>query len=439
MKNKKNHRLFGMLALVFSGAVFFSGRFEIVLSAKAADAFKERFTKGVKIDGILVGGMRREEGLKLLRKSVASLEPRLEILSPNGAYLFGSPEIDFTDDFEELFFSADKKGAYESKVCWRLNGLEEKIERIVDDNARARREATLSFSSAGFTYYPEQTGIVCDRERLRTDILSALAASPVLKSDGYRFSTVRLYSTKEEPHLTTATLKKRTEKLSSFTTCFSETDGGRCENIRRAAELLDGLSVFPDQIFSFNASVGKRTRTRGFKEAKIIEGGKFVSGVGGGVCQVSSTLYNAALLSGMTVVARSAHSLAVSYVPPSRDAMVSSESDFKFKNPYDFPVYLSVKTGKGFITATFYGKSDGCSYKIVEKIVGEIEPPEPEIRYGETEGEIKSGRKGIRSEAYLERYANGALLSRKKLSEDAYAPTRGIIGKKNDNRTKKTP
>lgn len=439
MKRRKKYRLFGEFAPVLLGAIFFFNPFAAPTFAKGTVAFKERFSKGVKIDGVLVGGMKREEGLKLLRKSVASVNPRLKVIAPSGEYLFRYPEIGFSDDFDELFFSANERGVYAGNVRWRLNGLEEKLDRIVADNQKARREATCSFSASGFTYYPEQTGIACDRERLKADVSSALAASPVLKSEGYCFPEVRLHTRTEQPLLTTEALRKRTQKLASFTTYFSENDGGRCANIRRAAELLDGLGVHADQTFSFNAAVGKRTRARGFREAKIIEGGKFVSGVGGGVCQVSTTLYNAALLSGMCVLSRRAHSLAVSYVPPSRDAMVSSGSDFKFKNPYDFPVYLSVKTGKGYITATFYGKSDGCAYKIVSQTVGEIEPPEPEIRYGEEEGEIKSGRKGILSEAYLEKYKNGALLTRKKLSSDSYAPTRGIIGKKNDNRTKKTP
>ena len=232
------------------------------------------------------------------------------------------------------------------------------------------------------------------------------------------------------------------EKMSSYTTYFNEKEWGRCENIRIAASLLDGITVQGYGEFSFNKAVGKRTEEAGFKEAKIIVNGEYAQGVGGGVCQVSTTLYNAALKSGLMVTELHPHSLKVSYVQPSRDAMVSDTSDFCFFNPYPFPVRLTMRFFSGGICAEFSGIGDGKRRELVSRTLGEIPPPEPIVKpreEGEEEGYLRFPQKGIKSELYLEEYAGKVLLSRKLLRRDEYRPIRGIIIKKNDKATNKIP
>lgn len=171
-------------------------------------------------------------------------------------------------------------------------------------------------------------------------------------------------------------------------------------------------------MFSFNAAVGKRTAERGFSTAKIIEDGEFVEGVGGGVCQVSTTLYNAALLSGCKIREYHPHSLPVSYVPPSRDAMVSGEyCDLKFSRPAEF--YIRAQTGENSVTFTFYGESDGFKYSLESEVKGYIEPP---VEKGETPRE---GRRGIISECYLAAERNGYTV-RRLIRRDEYAPQKRI-------------
>ena len=423
---KKKCIVVALASCLWGGAFFFplTG-----VPAQGESRAKERFEKGVKIDGVCVGGMKREQGLRLLREKREENTPVLIVKTPVKEYRYEYPEIGFTDNYDQLFYTA-KKGSYSGKIEWYVKGLAEKTERILQDNGVKPLDAVVRFSADGFFYSPHRVGIVCNGEKLTEDIERALR-SPAWSGEEYRFSQVYLQTEKKAPSFTVEDAKRRTVKLASFTTRFSEEDGGRCENIKLAARLLDGYALFPYQEFSFNVAVGERTKKRGFKEAKIIQDGKFIKGTGGGVCQVSTTLYNAALLSGLTVTKRAPHSLAVSYVEPSRDAMVSSSSDLRIKNPYSFPVYLSVKTGRGYISVTFYGKDDGFTYRIVSKVIGEIPPPEAEIRYGEEEGEIKKERAGIKSEGYLYKYKNGVLTSVKRLSSDTYAPIRGIIGKKN--------
>ncbi len=218
--------------------------------------------------------------------------------------------------------------------------------------------------------------------------------------------------------------------ISSYTTYYSKEEKGRCENIAIAASLIDGVTVQGYGEFSFNATVGKRTQEAGFQRAKIIVNGEYVSGVGGGVCQVSTTLYNAALKSGLTITEYHPHSLRVGYIPPSRDAMVSTGSDLKLFNPHAYPVFLSAQIFEGGIRIAFFGKNEGYRYEITSHILAEIPPPEPIIKEGERDEIIRSPKNGVKSEAYLERYKGEQLLSKKKLRTDEYRPIQGIIGKK---------
>ena len=220
------------------------------------------------------------------------------------------------------------------------------------------------------------------------------------------------------------------EKLSSYTTYYDEKDGGRVENIRIAAGLIDGITVQGYGEFSFNKTVGRRTEDAGFKQAKIILNGEYVQGVGGGVCQVSTTLYNAALKSGLKITEFHPHSLRVSYVPPSRDAMVSSQSDLCFFNPFSHPIRICAWVFSGGLRVTFYGEGDGLRREIVSEEKGEISPPPPIVKDGEREEIIRSPKNGIKSESYLETYRGTQLISREKLRTDEYLPTQGIIVKK---------
>ena len=202
------------------------------------------------------------------------------------------------------------------------------------------------------------------------------------------------------------------EKIGGYTTYYSQNDGGRCRNIALAAEKIDGIALQPYGEFSFNALVGKRTKENGFLEAKVISQGEFVKGVGGGVCQVSTTLYNAALLSGLSVLEYHPHSLAVGYIAPSRDAMVSSESDLRLFNPFPETVYFSVKASGGALSVVLRGEKTQFSYEIESKTIEDGE----ETLLG-----------GVKSEAYLKTYQMGVLVGVKKLRTDSYAPVKGKI------------
>ena len=150
---------------------------------------------------------------------------------------------------------------------------------------------------------------------------------------------------------------KEPAPIAQYSTRFDTSLVNRTENIRLAAKTLDGKQLAPGERFSFNESVGRRTAEAGYKEAMIIVGDKFTPGLGGGVCQVSSNLYNAVFLAGLEILERHHHTLPVDYVPPGRDATVSFPFlDFKFRNITN--TYLLIRSFVEGNTLTFqlFGK-----------------------------------------------------------------------------------
>jgi len=163
----------------------------------------------------------------------------------------------------------------------------------------------------------------------------------------------------QQPQLTAAQLEdqKITGLIASYTTRFDPSQSERTENVMVATKALDMAVVKPGDTFSFNKIVGERTVAGGYKDAYIIVDGKFVEGLGGGICQVSSTLYNAGLLADLSVVQRTNHDLAISYVPLGQDATVAyPDLDLKFNNNSGGYVLLRTKTSPNTVTIDLYGK-----------------------------------------------------------------------------------
>ncbi len=145
------------------------------------------------------------------------------------------------------------------------------------------------------------------------------------------------------------------KRIGQYVTYYRTTKKARANNISRAAEAIDNYVIFPGEIFSFNKVVGKRTEARGYMKAPEIVKGNLIEGVGGGICQVSSTLFNAVDSSGMKILERYSHSKTVPYVPPGRDATVSWYGpDFVFINNYNQPVLIKAMAANGRLTVILY-------------------------------------------------------------------------------------
>jgi len=154
----------------------------------------------------------------------------------------------------------------------------------------------------------------------------------------------------------------RTQQIGHYVTFFNSSNQSRSHNISLAAKAIDNHVVFPNEIFSFNKVVGMRSEEKGYKRAPIIVKGELAEGVGGGICQVSSTLFNAVDRAGLQIIERYSHSRHVSYVPSGRDATVSWYGpDFRFQNKYNQPILIRAKQYGGSMVITIYS-SDMINY-----------------------------------------------------------------------------
>lgn len=180
----------------------------------------------------------------------------------------------------------------------------------------------------------------------------------VAVEDGARY--VPVPTTTVHPRLTTLDAQDLHERreMASFTTYFSPTSVARVNNIRQVAQILDGYVVRPGETFSFNQAVGPRTRAAGFDEAPVIRDGVLTPGVGGGICQVSTTLFNAVFFAGLPVVERKPHSFYIDHYPVGRDATVSYDAtDLRFRNDSDTVVLLSISTSPRSVTVSLAAPS----------------------------------------------------------------------------------
>lgn len=219
--------------------------------------------------------------------------------------------------------------------------------------------------------------------------------------------------------------------IAKFATYYGDSSENRKHNIALAASAIDGVLLPPEEEFSFNDTVGARTEERGYKAAFVINDGTFVEGVGGGVCQVSGTLYNCALLADLAVTCVHPHSLPVSYVAPSFDAMVSSWSDLRFVNTLSAPVTLKMTADGQYLRAEIYGVKGEFSVRRRSETLGEI-PFETErltdtsLAPGEERVEAV-GKNGLRSEGWLEYFRDGAIVRTLRIRRDTYLPQKRIV------------
>ena len=156
------------------------------------------------------------------------------------------------------------------------------------------------------------------------------------------------------------------ELLSSFSTKYVASNVSRTTNLKLAAGKVNGTVVLPGQTFSYNAVVGERTIAAGYKEAAVYQDGQVVNGLGGGICQISTTLYNAALYANLDIVERRNHQFVPSYVGAGRDAtVVYGSQDFKFKNNRNYAIKITCSVDRGIATFNIYGIREPNDYEVV--------------------------------------------------------------------------
>ena len=220
-------------------------------------------------------------------------------------------------------------------------------------------------------------------------------------------------------------------KLATYTTNYDSSNTNRNNNLVLAAKKLNGTIVKPGEEFSYNKTIGQRTIASGFKEAGAYAGGQVVLDVGGGICQLSSTLYNAALLTNLEITERHNHYFLTSYVPAGRDATVSWGSvDFKFKNNRKYPIKIVSKASDGVVEVSIYGiKQDDDKTVVIDSKVTSVIPKKVEYVSKSSGMQERYGEDGATSETYKTVMKNGVVLSKSLISQDTYNSLSQIIYK----------
>ncbi len=214
--------------------------------------------------------------------------------------------------------------------------------------------------------------------------------------------------------------------LGSFSSSFATSTEARAHNVRITAERVDGYILMPGDVFSYDSTVGKRTAANGYREAGVYIGNKVETGIGGGICQTSSTLYSAVLYANLEIVSRTSHSLPVAYVPAGQDATIAEGYiDLKIKNNTEYPVKFEAKTnGRTLVCKVFGVKEDGIKVELYHQTTNTFEPEtektaNPEIPEGYKKTiEKGSGGYSIASTRVVKK--NGEEIKREKLTNSVY-------------------
>lgn len=224
------------------------------------------------------------------------------------------------------------------------------------------------------------------------------------------------------------------DQLSTYTTRYNAGNYNRSNNLELAAKAINGTILMPGETFSYNQTVGERTISAGYKAAGAYAGGKVVQDVGGGICQISSTLYNAVLLANLEVTDRSNHCFETSYVAAGRDATVNwGTVDFQFKNNRNYPIKIETAAKDGIATAQIYGIKEETEYEVIiqSKITSYIYRTtkyknDATLEEGKEIVE-ESGFDGCNSETYKILKLNGKVISQTLVSIDTYDPMDRIV------------
>ena len=368
----------------------------------------------------------------------------------NSNFEDGLKQYSYTIDGNNLVITAGKTGnviiADELKnlivekltaITYNTDSIEIPVKEVSPDaididkiHSEIYKEATDAyFTTDPYAVYPSSNGLDFD---ISVDEAKAMIATP---SETYAIPLKTLY-----PSVSTNDIGREAfpDLLSTYSTSYASSNVNRSTNIALAASKINGSVLMPGDEFSFHSTVGKRTAAAGFKTATVYSNGQVTTDYGGGICQVSSTLYNSVLKANLEITNRVNHTFTVGYVPIGLDATVSWGSpDFKFKNSRSYPVKIVATTSNKRLTISVYGLKEDVEYEVelVSYRTGTVPystvyTTDSSLAKGQTRV-VQSGSNGATSEAYKILKLNGKEVSRTLLSRDRYSPHNQIIARGN--------
>ena len=418
----------------------------------------KRFKAGVKLIGVDVSGMTPEEATGLVKNAAEKKLKTVAVTISSGenSWTLDSDAMGMGYDIAEaladglnfgrgeddntVVITGAGEGEFDAKYTWDRGKI---ISALAAMSQSINTEATAAYAEPvtdwtqeeRFIYHTGEEGITLNEEATADAIEKALG-------QGEFVCTVEATVNAVLPGGNIDDLKAATSFIASYTTKFSarrddEVKQNRKFNIQKAADIINGNTIQPGEEWSFNTVVGPRTYELGWKGANGISGGKeYTIQAGGGICQVSTTLYNALLCANMEIVDRRAHTIPSDYVPVGLDATVDTRGiDFVWKNNTDMPAYIFAKVEKvegsssrNTITVYVYGKPlpEGVTYQSRNEIIEERSRQDEAIYTNDAsiptgyQLERVQGHKYYVAEAYQDKYVDGKLAESKLLYTDKY-------------------
>ncbi|CUH94263.1 hypothetical protein P22_0329 [Propionispora sp. 2/2-37] len=419
-----------------------------LLAANAAFVVRDEIYTGVTIGEIPVGGLSLSAAQK---KIAATMNERLGKtplqLTYNGQiWKINAEDIDLRIDVETLAQHAYNIGrtgniihrlqerymtinhGYNLPLSFSYN--RDKLQNILSNIAavidREPTSAKLTYNDLKIVTIPEVNGRHMDRDKTLAEIIDTI-------NNSHNWSAVSLIVNEVVPPIVAADLTDIDDVLALYTTQFNPSNGNRVQNIQLAAKSINNILLRSGEIFSFNQTVGLRLEEYGYKEAPVFIDGKLVPDWGGGVCQVSSTLYNAALLADMAIVERTAHYRPPNYVPLGQDATVADNLlDFKFKNTSRHNIFISSKVGANQLTVYIFGKSGNLPEITIEATEKKILEPntiikqDPSLEVGKEVIEVE-GERGFLITTHRIKRVNGIETGWEFLATDEFPPENRVV------------
>ena len=410
--------------------------------------------QGLSVGGQDISGLEIEEAEKLLHGYVASMAGQKVIIDVAGSRVetdaaalgltwandqaaAGAVREYETGNMIERYVK--QKDLEMSPVDIKLKleipsaAAKEYVESACAGYAVAAVDAAITRENGSFVVTPSRDGTAVDAEATGEALREAVlkAAETGLKEP----VTVAAVMKTVAPARTTEMLSAIQDVLGTYSTDFSSSSRSRAANLQVGAGKINGTVLMPGETLSGYACMQPFTTANGYATAAAYENGQVVDSVGGGVCQIATTLYNAALLAELEITERQNHSMIVTYVPPSRDAAIAGTyKDIKITNPYDTPVYVEAGTSGRTLTFTIYGRETrpaGRTVEYISETLSTTAPPDAISQYDGslapgTRVKVQSSHTGRKSRLWKCVRVDGVEVERTLLHTDTYSPSPAV-------------
>ncbi|MBU3145447.1 VanW family protein [Clostridium sp. CF012] len=404
----------------------------------------------VKIENEDLTGKTKEEAQKLMMDKYSSqvVKKKIDIVTEEKKYTLDYSKLDakynINEAIEEAYSYGREMNMFQKykaikspvvkqiKLTFNYNDkiVDQMLTEIAKNTNKKAVDATIAMGSSGqFNVTNDIVGMQLQEDALKKDIKSKINGA--LSED---VISIVAPVTQVKPKISTTALKTINTRIATYSTNYASSAQGRATNIGLSTNSINGTLLMPGDVFSFNGTVGERTSARGYQSAGVIIGDKIEQGLGGGICQVSSTLYNAILGTGLVSVERTHHTISSGYIPKGQDATVDyGNLDYKFKNTNKYPMYIEGVISNRNVYFNVYSSStlSNRTYQIISEIL-EVTQPKTEIindatMYEGAKDIVKTGYNGYKVKVSRKTYENGKLINTEVINKDTFNVINGIV------------